>query len=382
MSPRVMFYVQHLLGIGHVIRALRIARALKAAQFDVRVVMGGMPVGGLDLSDLDVVQLPPVQSGSDGFTDLVDAEGRGVDQVFLTRRRDQFLECYRDFAPNILLVEAYPFGRRQMRFELTPLLDEASRSIPKPIIASSVRDILQENRKQKRIDETVDILNRYFDLVLVHGDARFNRLEDTFPAVDKIRARVAYTGIVSEPSVPPTKERFDVIVSAGGGAVGEALLQASLAARPLTSLADARWLVVTGPNLPQKSFDSLTQSSGPRVQIERFRADMAALFYNARVSISQCGYNTVADILRARCAAVVIPFAVGGETEQTRRANALHVKRRVAMVSEDQLSPTALAAAFEEALIFNGNNETLEMRLDGAATTASILHETIAEKAP
>ena len=43
---KVMFYVQHLLGIGHLVRASRIATALADAGHDVTVISGGMPVSG------------------------------------------------------------------------------------------------------------------------------------------------------------------------------------------------------------------------------------------------------------------------------------------------------------------------------------------------
>ena len=43
-SRRVFFYVQHLLGIGHLVRASRIAQALQAAGFDVTLVTGGSAV--------------------------------------------------------------------------------------------------------------------------------------------------------------------------------------------------------------------------------------------------------------------------------------------------------------------------------------------------
>ena len=39
--PCVFFYVQHLLGIGHIARASRIANALQANGFDVVLVTGG-----------------------------------------------------------------------------------------------------------------------------------------------------------------------------------------------------------------------------------------------------------------------------------------------------------------------------------------------------
>ena len=46
---RVFFYVQHLLGIGHLRRAAVLARALVAGGFDVLLVSGGAPVEGLAL---------------------------------------------------------------------------------------------------------------------------------------------------------------------------------------------------------------------------------------------------------------------------------------------------------------------------------------------
>ena len=44
--PAVMIYVQHLLGIGHLMRARLIAEALADAGSDVHLVSGGMPIGG------------------------------------------------------------------------------------------------------------------------------------------------------------------------------------------------------------------------------------------------------------------------------------------------------------------------------------------------
>ncbi|MGO7443038.1 glycosyl transferase, partial [Rhizobium ruizarguesonis] len=45
-APRIFFSVQHLLGIGHIARASRIANALVTDSFDVTVVTGGLPVTG------------------------------------------------------------------------------------------------------------------------------------------------------------------------------------------------------------------------------------------------------------------------------------------------------------------------------------------------
>ena len=59
---------------------------------------------------------------------------------------------------------------------------------PRPALVTSVRDILQERIKPGRDAETVEILNRHFDLVMVHGDPAFATLGDTFPLAAAIEA--------------------------------------------------------------------------------------------------------------------------------------------------------------------------------------------------
>ena len=53
----VFFYVQHLLGIGHLRRAAIIARALRRRSLDVAFVSGGAPAGEMNLEGATLVQL-------------------------------------------------------------------------------------------------------------------------------------------------------------------------------------------------------------------------------------------------------------------------------------------------------------------------------------
>ena len=59
------------------------------------------------------------------------------------------------------------------------------------------------------------------------------------------------------------------------------------------------------------------------MQVFRFRSDFASLLNGAALSVSQAGYNTVCDILRAGCRSLLVPFSAGGETEQSVRAERL-----------------------------------------------------------
>jgi predicted glycosyltransferase len=128
--------------------------------------------------------------------------------------------------------------------------------------------------------------------------------------------------------------------------------------------------VITGPNLPTKT--AQMPSPPPNVDIFTFRPDFPALLASAGLSISQAGYNTVCDILQANCRSVLVPFAEGGETEQTMRASRLQTLGLAQVLPEHSLSPKTLMIMITQAL---QDERPVEHRLDlhGAQRTAEIL---------
>ncbi len=353
MSFRVLFYVQHLLGIGHLVRAARLAGAFAAAGADVELASGGMPAAHLPLGGARLVQLPPARSRDERFGELVDASGAPLGEAWRRARCEQLLALLARQRPDVLLLEMFPFGRRQMRFELLPLLAAARARTPPPLIFASVRDIVQGRRKPGRAEETLELVESAFDLVLVHGDPRLVRFEESFPLAAELGEHLRYTGYIA--SHAETRGRAgdpgwdEVVVSAGGGAVGEALLAAALAARPLGKLARARWRLLAGHNLPDAALARLAAAAPASVTVERARPDFSRLLANCRISVSQAGYNTVMDIAAANARAVLVPFAGPGETEQALRAEKLAAHGLVRVLAEGALTPERLACAIDEA---------------------------------
>ncbi|MEK1903273.1 MAG: glycosyltransferase [Rhizobium sp.] len=374
-APRIFFYVQHLLGIGHIARASRIANALVKDGFEVTVVTGGLPVPGFPGEGVKTVELPPVVASNVGFSGLANADGKPADEEFLSNRRELLLKAFDEEKPDVVILEAFPFGRRQMRFELLPLLDAIEKASPRPKLLSSVRDILQENRKPGRDEETVKLVKDHFDAVLVHGDPDFVRLEDTFPLTAEIANRLRYTGLVAPPPAPEPSETFDIIASAGGGAVGLELIRAARDAAALMP-ADLRWLLITGPNLPAADFSALSEDAPANVTLVRFRKDFPSLLRGAKVSISQAGYNTVGDLLRTQCSSILIPFVADGETEQTVRAERLQTLGLAEILSEKALTLDDVKTAIERALAAP-LRPAVSLDLDGAAKSAAIIRSMI-----
>jgi predicted glycosyltransferase len=372
---RVLFHVQHLLGIGHLQRAAAIAAAMQAKGLAVTVASGGEPVAGLDLGGAELVQLPPAFAADTAFSAILDAGGRPIDEAWKAARRAQLLSLFERLAPDVLLLELYPFGRRLFGFELLPLLEAGQRRARRPAVVVSVRDILVEGGPEKAA-RAAALVERFVDRVLVHGDPRLVGFEATFPAAERIAGRLTYTGYVVGGSVaPPTgpaDEGGEVLVSTGGGVVGGPLLEAALAARPLTRLAGAPWRLIAGPNLPADGYRSIAAraTAAGNVTLERFRADFRQLLARCRLSLSQAGYNTVMDVLSVGARAVVVPFADGKENEQTLRARLLAERGWLTLASS--LAPEALAAAIDSALV-KPRPAIGALDLDGAARSAAIV---------
>ncbi|HTR84684.1 MAG TPA: glycosyltransferase [Reyranella sp.] len=373
---RVLFHVQHLLGIGHVRRAAVLARTLAASGFDVLLVSGGAPLK-LDLGRARFHQLPPVRARDEGLRELCQLDGAPLDDAFRADRRRVLLDLLAAERPDIVITEQFPFGRTQLHFELLPLLEAARAMMPKPLIVSSVRDVVRRTARPERIAETLGLLDD-FDLVLIHADPRLADFAKSFAGWDGIARRAVYTGYVGE-SVPATRTQAgagEVIVSVGGGAVGAPLLKAALGARAASAAAERTWRLLLGDNLADVDRAALPKAAG--IVIERARSDFTTLLSNAALSISQAGYNTVVETLCCADRAVLVPFATERETEQNDRARMLAERGMVAMVPADELSAGSLAAAVDRALAGPSIRSFPPCDVRGAAATAELLQARLA----
>jgi predicted glycosyltransferase len=391
MSAQVMFYVQHLMGIGHQRRMAAIARACADEELSVTYVSGGLPVGGLDVGPATFVQLPPCRSPDLGFAALVDAHAQPVDAAWLRARTDALLRAWRS-APHVaLVVETYPFGRKLMRFELEPLVAAARADGARCF--SSIRDIIEYRPKLKKYEAMAAAALADFDQVWVHADPVLMPLEVSFPPYARIAHLIAYTGYVREHSDALSVVLDDallpageVIVSAGGGAYGGHIFDAALQAVSLVSPELRSWRLLVGQNVPQAEFLALAahaqalQVDNPELSIvvERARPDFQALLRGARVSVSQGGYNTVMDVLSAAVPAVIVAYHDATEREQLIRARALAKRDVIELLPDSELTPTALAEAVSRAS--QRSPAALTLDTNGAKNSARLLAAAVRQR--
>jgi predicted glycosyltransferase len=191
---------------------------------------------------------------------------------------------------------------------------------------------------------------------------------------------VHHTGFVAAGTAPQaTREgapRSEIVVSAGGGAVGLGLLTAALAARARSRFGHLRWRVLAGPNIPAGDFERLLRDAGPGALVERSRKDFGALLERSLVSVSQAGYNTVLDVLRSGARPVLVPYAEHGETEQRTRARRLRELGFALVIDEPEVTPEALARTIDAAAS-QPQWPRWDFDCDGAARSAALIADLI-----
>ncbi|MGU3449980.1 glycosyltransferase [Methylobacterium sp. 391_Methyba4] len=342
---RVLIAVTHLLGAGHLTRAAALARAFAAAGHETLLVSGGVPAPMVRRDGLRLVQLPPLRIAGTEFSTLLEPDGRPAEPALLARRSALMIETVTAFAPDAVITELFPFGRRALAHEFLALVDAARAGRPRPLVLASVRDILVASTKPARIAEAHARVADLYDAVLVHGDPALVPLDASWPVDAATAAKVRYTGYVDEGTVAsPATRRAGVLVAAGSGPAGLVLLGA--AAEAARQRPDLGWRILAGHGVPEAALSGIGRDLPPGV-LGRARPDYRALLAGAAVSVSQCGYNTAIDLLATGTPAVLVPFEAGVETEQRLRAACLAARGLARGLPESELTAQTLVQAVE-----------------------------------
>lgn len=372
---KVMIVVTHLLGSGHLSRALTLGRAFLRAGHHVFVVSGGMPAPQLDSAGMTLLGLPPLRSDGTNFTRLLTQTDTVADAAYLDARATALVEAAQSFAPDVLITELFPFGRRSLTAEFDALLEAAHKLPSRPLILGSIRDILAPPSKPSKAERAEEIVCRYYDGILVHSDPNVVPLDVSWPVTERLRQRLFYTGFVAPAAPVPHPNHVgsgEILVSAGGGSVGQPIFHAAIEAAQ--KMPNKRWRLLVGGQDASSRIAVLKQRVGDaQVILEPVRPDFRQMLPLAAASVSMCGYNTALDILQSGTPAVFIPFDDGNEVEQGLRAQSLSSLAAIDVLPSKKLGGAAMAQAIATVISeeprpissqgFNGADKSVEIAL-------------------
>lgn len=372
---KIAILVTHLLGTGHLTRAMTLARAFAKVGHQPVVISGGLPVAHLNTDGITLVQLPAVKSDGVDFSRLLTPQGDIAGPSYLTERQSALSMTIAQIAPDALITELFPFGRRILKDEFLAVLEQCKKRPKPPYIFASIRDILAPPSKPKKAVFADDTLSYFYDAVLVHSDPQIMPLDLSWPVSTRLAAKLRYTGFVAPPAPFPHPQgdgAGEVLVSAGGGDVGMALFNAarSAASRNPTR----RWRLLVGGQNSGANCDLLNHDAPTNLIAQVARPDFRQMLHHAAVSVSLCGYNTALDILQTGCPAVFVPFDDGNEVEQGIRATALAQQPGIERLTAANLDAPRLLDAVARA-IAAAKRPAQTSQMNGAQRSVEIVEQ-------
>jgi predicted glycosyltransferase len=375
---KVMFYCQHILGMGHLIRSVEIVRGL-IPDAQVCFINGGQVIEDFQFpSEIEVINIPAVKTDNE-FNELRPVDDNFTLSEIETIRKDMLLNICDRFCPDVLIIELFPFGRRRFSFELIPLIEKAKGLGAK--IVSSVRDIVVTKQNQERHEEKVcRLINKYFDMLLIHGDPNFVKLNLSFSRIHDLNCPVHYTGYVVQP-MPRENPILEmnkplILVSVGGGRFGHDLLECVAHAAPILKTKIPHHIqMFTGAFSPDEVLEKLQKITQnlDNITVSRYTPNLLNYMQQADLSIGMAGYNTTMNILTTGIKAMMMAFQGNNDMEQLTRVQKLEQLGRVKMIHPDDLHPEQFTLKIINYLAEKPNQ--LSLNLDGVNQTAYYLKQ-------
>ncbi len=350
-SGRVLIYSHDTFGLGHLRRCRAIAHALVERYKDLSVlILSGSPiVGSFDFrARVDFVRIPGVIKLRNGeYTALnlhLDIEEMLAMRASLIRHT---AEAYR---PDLFIVDKEPLG---LRGEVRETLhDLKRRGVP---LVLGLRDVMDEPAllapewERKKVMPALEDL---YDELWVYGLPQICDPLEGIEVPDAVRARMVYTGYLhrtapaASPHLPGIPEEPYILVTAGGGGDGEALIDWVLRAYESDPDIPNRAVLVFGPFMQPdaQAYFQARADALSKVEATTFETRIERLMQGAVGVVAMGGYNTFCEILSFDKRALIVPREKP-RREQTIRAARAQELGLVAMLMDDGVRDAGAMAA-------------------------------------
>lgn len=345
IKPKIVIHCQYVYGIGHFVRSIELAHGL-SKYFNVFIFNGGEVVPNFNLPKaVKIIQLPEIyKDENSNFLSPVQTS-ISIEECFQCRE-EIIKEKVEEIKPDILITEHFPFGLLFEK-EVVELISKVKTLNPSSKIVASVRDIIESSGGGKKDEYIANLINKWYDLILVHGDKRLADLPLSFSKTEKITVPIFHTGYIVRhiPKAKKTVYHPLILVSVAGGRLGNELLDALIDSHLLIKQ-KIKHNIVLFSGAFQKDFRKLKEKvwslQSEDIKIHCFDSKKYLEYLsNASLVISLGGYNSIIESVAAKKTILVYQRGFsGGNEEQDLRINlfknhgSLDIIKRIDLVGE------------------------------------------------
>ena len=365
--------------IGHLQRSIEVARQLSGL-FNVTILVDDEDPMFADVPKsvrIQTIPALPLDPNSNVFEFSRSEQFRAS----IIGRRDLLLKTFEDLKPRVIIIDDFPFNQHRLQGEVLPLIERAHNGIYGDSLVVCTTDSIMINEladSESRADKTAELLDKYFDLVIVQSDPVFARLEEFFHPRDTLQTPVYHAGFVTPAYGNAPLDRAagggEILVSAGDGRYGGDLFRTAVEAqRVLWPVSERPMKIVAGPRLPDNEWrDLLVATKGKDgLVLTRLADDLRTEMALSRCSISQCGYNTALNAITTRTPSLFIPSQNSQRREQIARAQRLTYWGGGRLLMPHHLNSASLTHEINQLLQFQPR--TIRFDTDGAANAVNLI---------
>jgi len=353
-GSRVLIYSHDSFGLGHLRRCRTIAHALveRFRHLSVLILSGSPIIGSFDFRNrVDFVRIPGVIKLRNG--DYVSHSLYMDVEETLALRASIIRHTAETFAPDLVIVDKEPLGLRGEVRETLEVLKAAG--VP---LVLGLRDVMDDPfllAQEWRRKNAIPALRDLYDEIWVYGLPQVCDPLEAIALPDSVHHKTVFTGYLRRRSEGPARSAVleapiagpYLLVTAGGGGDGEALIDWVLRAYERGRPAPLPALIVLGPFMPtemQAVFLARAQAL-PAVEAITFDPGIETLIKQAVGIVSMGGYNTFCEILSFDKPALIVPRCVPRREQLIRAQRAAELGLVECLVADAERDAETMAAA-------------------------------------
>ena len=379
----LMYCCQGSPGAGHVQRALALAEEF-SEQFEVTMLLNDPAPNSVTAPDgVELVYLQPLEENAD--SSLTRTSDHQIHYQSLPARRDVILKTFDRLRPRVVTIDNFPLRQYSLRGEYLPLIRRArDRCYGETLVACVTDNILAEDLQYHDLnaDKAAEILNRFFDIVIVRSDRFFARLDEFFRPKNSMLIPLYHCGFVKQRRTNllrrSGKNREGILVSAGNEPTSTVLLEIAIEAhRVLQQTMPMRMTIIAGKRMLESDWQALQLLAEglPNLSLKRVCPDLATEMVSARWSVSHCDYNAAVDAIRTRTPSLFIPDTEKNGREQIERAKRLVYWGAGRLLMPRHLNTASLVNEIHQ--LTNFEQRPMNFDLNGASNSAELIAQIV-----
>lgn len=349
---RILMYSHDTFGLGHLRRCRAIAHSI-VEQFkgvSILIISGSQIAGAFDFkARVDFVKIPSVIKLYNGEYDSI---GEYIDIEEILQMRKLIIQRTAEaFNPDIFIVDKEPMG---LKGELEPTLEMFKDTNTKTVLG--LRDVMDSPKLLKKEWSKQSMLAKiddYYDAAWIYGPEHFWNPLEGLDVPESLNSKINYVGFLDREShAVPSSENYSlpdkyILVTAGGGGDGIAIMEQVLAAREYDPQIDFPIVMVLGPFMKLENRDRirLRASRLANVTVIDFENRMEVLMQKAVGLVGMCGYNTFCEVLSFDRKALFVPRTKPREEQYIRAKRSTEIGLSSMLTPEEAAIPSQMAKA-------------------------------------